>query len=139
MALGEFGPAAEPALAPLFALLQNPYDPAHEDAWCTLGRIGANAVPGLCLALKDPWAEVRLAAVEGLGHMESRAKDATAPLAAALTDPDLRVVYAAATALGRIGPEARAAVAALKELDKDDDRNLQYRVSAALKSIEGSP
>ena len=81
-----------------------------ETAADALSRIGAEAVPALIAALRDPDAPVRLQAARALSRIGPEAAPAVPALTAALSDHDVLVRRNAARALGQIGPAAKHAV-----------------------------
>ncbi|MBL8830087.1 MAG: HEAT repeat domain-containing protein [Planctomycetaceae bacterium] len=78
-----------------------------------LGRIGADSIPDLQLALKSPDVKVRQYACRALAQAGPSAAPAVTDLSAALDDVDPDVRRLAARALGQIGPAAKDAIPAL--------------------------
>jgi HEAT repeat protein len=86
----------------------------------------------LALALNDPKAAVRLAAVDALETLGDDASPVAPQLAWALTDPDHFVRWAAARALGRMSPEKAKSEKVVPYLIKMlDDPDLDLRLIAA--------
>lgn len=84
-----------------------------------LGRIGAESVPQLQLALKSPEVAVRQFACRALARAGAAAAPAVADLTALLDDSDADVRRLAARALGQIGPAAKDAIPALMRVIGD--------------------
>ncbi len=99
-----------------------------------MGPSGAEFIPQLIAALKDPDLFVRWIAARALGKLAPREAATVVPaLAGVLDDVDLDPRIAAAKALAAYGPDAAAAVPALTErLNKGD---AEFRI-AAMKAIE---
>ena len=86
-----------------------------------LVQIGAAAVPALLELLRDNDPEVRIAAIETLGKLETKATAAIPQLIADLNDTEPRIRTAAAQALGGIGEENAAVIAAMVARLNDAD------------------
>jgi HEAT repeat protein len=90
------------------------------------------ALRALALALNDPKATVRLAAVDALETLGDDAAPVAPQLAWALTDPDHFVRWAAARTLGRMSPEKAKSEKVVPYLIKMlDDPDLDLRLIAA--------
>jgi HEAT repeat protein len=153
-ALGECGPAAREAVAPLIEALSDADYWVSEMAAVALRKItGAPnpesdrrrrgsrepgspppAVEKLLAAIQDPGS--RWMAVVALGELGPAARDAVPALAEALEDRELSVRWDAAKALGKIGAAAARAVPALTAvLHEQDDAIVRQRAVVALGEI----
>ncbi|MGE3775852.1 MAG: HEAT repeat domain-containing protein, partial [Pirellulaceae bacterium] len=83
----------------------------------------AASLDQLTQQMKEGSAELRLAAIEGLGRLGAGAAPAVDGLIALLDDPDSNIRIASAQALGAIGAPARRAVPALLKRFTDLERN----------------
>jgi len=95
-------------------------------------EVDPRVLQAMVTALQDEDAEVRAAAANALGNLES--VDAVSPLAAVLTDDDTDVRSQAAWALGMI--ESDAAVAALSTAMSDAEAEVRNEAAWALGMIE---
>jgi HEAT repeat protein len=104
---------AEPVLPVLEAALKSPDADLRVQAVFTLGQLGPDAAPALCLALADGDPEIQTQAAATLGALGTGAAPAVPDLVRLLRSPNAETACAAAGALGQIGPKAAAAVPAL--------------------------
>jgi HEAT repeat protein len=154
-ALGEVEADPKTAVPALTALLkEDDKKELVEAAVTALGKMGEAGVPPLIDVVKskkvepnkgkkpaptDPTALVRTRAVEALGNMGPKAKDAVPALIGVLKDPNIRTE--AAVALGNIGPDAGSpAVSALKDAaaakGNKKDKAFKQAVNEAIKKIQ---
>jgi HEAT repeat protein len=115
----------EPVLPVFEAALKSPDAALRLQAVYTLGQLGPDAAPALCLALADPDAEVQTQAAAGLGALGTAAAPAVSDLVRLLRSPNDETACAAAGALGQIGPKAAAAVPALIQVWREPQREWQ--------------
>ncbi|RKY29568.1 MAG: hypothetical protein DRP68_07185, partial [Candidatus Omnitrophota bacterium] len=99
--------------------------------WDELVEIGVPAIPYLIEALKDKDSNVRKAAVEALGKIDS--KKAVPPLIEALKDENWDVRSTAAEVLGKIG--SQEAIPHLIETLKNENNYVRYKAAEALVKI----
>jgi len=143
--LGRLGPAAEPAVPALLAILKEPSDPTSSDtsrdlasqldpAWSaaiSLSQISASpqVIAGLIEVLSSGTPERRNCAAEGLDTLGPRAIDAMPALIAAYhriltTERDTLGQNEVAKAIGQIAPHSasapRAVVILIRALDSSD-------------------
>jgi len=141
MALEGLGPRAREALPALARALRHKYSPVRHWSVCTLGAIGgAEAVPPLICALRDPDTGVRWAAVAWLGDLGAVAAPAAPALIKLLeTAPYLNENdRLAIEALGNIGPAAAEAIPTLEKALKHKDPSVREAAAAALNKIRST-
>ncbi len=138
-ALGQIGPDARAAVAPLTQALADPDEALRAEAAEALGRIGpaaTEAVPALVRALSDSGWLVGEKASEALGQIGAAAVPA---LVEALRgrDPDVR--RRAIASLGGVGPEAAAALPDLVRALADPDEETRTVAAEAIGPIGNGP
>ena len=138
-ALGQIGPNARAAVAPLAEVLATPDQALRAAAAESLGEIGrdaAPAVPDLVRSLTDPESLVAENAAEALGQIGAPAVTA---LIEALRgrDPDAR--RRAIAALGGVGPDAAASLHDLVRALADPDEETRAAAAEALGHIGDGP
>jgi len=134
LALGDFGPEAEPALPALLPYLDD--EVAGPNAIQAVGKIGqrdAAAVAALRDVLRNPNSPTRGLAAKALGELG--AAEAVPDLADALRDPRKYERILVANALGTFGAEAEDAVGPLTELLQEPDGDLRRAATDALGQI----
>ncbi|HTU93994.1 MAG TPA: HEAT repeat domain-containing protein [Gemmataceae bacterium] len=134
LALARLGPAAQPTVDALTALLRDRLLMKIEIE--ALGEVWAQAIPGLVGLLKSPHAEVRQRAVLALGQIGPAARAALTPLIAALSDRDSAVRIDAAQILQALGAEASEAVPALIANLREPQMEVRAVAAAVLGHIE---
>jgi HEAT repeat protein len=151
-ALGAIGPDARQALPALKGALKDGKKEVAAAVGTALGKLGSAGIATLSDLVKDKKqdADVRKAAIAGLGSAGAQAREAVPVLVDVLKDtgakkpepkkdpgaPDLRVE--AAVALGDIGPDARDAVPTLQDLAGAKGKSpLKSAANDALKRITG--
>jgi HEAT repeat protein len=107
------------------------------DAAESLGDMGAwDAVPALAAALKDPSADVRIAATYGLTKLKEHAKDAVPALKEVLADPNSLVRYNAVVALQNLDAATPGELMpALAPLLADRDKEIRENVLKMLFNV----
>jgi HEAT repeat protein len=134
-ALGALGPAERPAVATLFASLEDGSETVRHAAAQALARLKAEPgdVPRLVAALASSDPYVATFAAWTLGNMGGKAADAVPALAHALAREKTDAVVSAA--LARIGPAAAAAVPVLVEELRSEDPDRRWRAARTLGRI----
>ncbi|MFA5929178.1 MAG: HEAT repeat domain-containing protein [Candidatus Margulisiibacteriota bacterium] len=107
----------------------------REQASASLAKIGAVAIPVLCVLAKNSSTEVRKLAALALGEMAKEAMVVVPVLIRLLDDPEADVQEAAAMALGRIGPEAEPALNKLFKLTCSTDILVRKAAADALVNL----
>ncbi len=140
-ALGQIGPAAQPAIPQLIRLLGDHRWSSRDAAADALAHIGGNdsrVTSALVSTLKsDPDERVRARAARALGRLHSTSSGVVTALARALSDSDAQVQAEAAEALGRLGPGAKAALPALKKAATSDQFIVSQAAGEAIRAITG--
>jgi HEAT repeat protein len=128
--------AARQDARPVAAALRDP-DPGVRwhaaGAFVRLGRRGADQVPALLEAMRDPEWNVRNAA--GRALEEAAGPEHAAVLTALVVEPDVETRYHTARALARVGPAAAPAVPALVTTLADADWEVRMEACWALAAI----
>ena len=109
MALGEFGPAAKPAIPALLQALKSNDASVHGAAIAALGKI--HAEPGMIIPLLIGYLDdkdLNDEAAEALGNFGNLASSAVPKLVPLLKVPDKDLHHAVVVALKKIDPEAAA-------------------------------
>ena len=122
-----------PAVDPLVAALKDNDKDVRQAAVEVLGKIDTRVIEPLIAALEDSNWQVRQTAVEALGKIGDAR--AVEPLVAALTDSDGNVRQAAAEVLGKIG-DARAIEPLVAALKDSRNCNVQQAAVEALGKID---
>jgi HEAT repeat protein len=136
--LGADAKAAVPALIRIF---EQRFSPSSQSfaarALARIGPVASNAIPTL-LPYATKSNDVRIAAVDALGLINTAPAKAIPALVGCLNDPSgsatLRI--SAARALLAYGSEAREAIPALVQLVEDMDSGVRYAAAQALKQID---
>jgi len=101
-----------------------------------LARIGKEAIPELLRALKTPYIDIRLGAIEALGDIGH--PDAVNDLIHVIrADPNSEIRWAGALMLGQIG-DSRA-IEPLTQLLKEPDKYVRFGAALALEKLKWSP
>lgn len=139
-ALGQFGPRAKAAIAPLQDLLKRKRLATPTATLLAIYRItgeSEEAVPLLLAEIDRP--DAPWAAAAALAQIKPTTPAIVEGLAARLKSPDGEARYSCAQALGEIGPDARAAEPALQALLEDEDETVREAAKKALEQIGGMP
>ena len=131
-ALGELGPAAEPAIPVLVELLRQGDEDVSRAAAASLGRLGPGVLAAVKGVLGAPQESARQRAVEVL---EQLGPAAVPILIEALANSNPLARRSAARALGRLGPAAREAMPALLEAVNDKDQPVRETAAEAIKQV----
>ena len=141
LALGEMGPAAEPAIPALVRHV--PKDGVHRAdrmpaaSALALGRIGPAAIPALVQLLHHPKWAVRISAAKVLTCFGSKSAGAVSVLPKMLTSPVREEQIVGCQLAEAIGPAARQVVPILARLVAKEKDYLQGAAWQALVSIVG--
>jgi len=130
----ELGPKAGPAIEDLLEFTKGGSFCANVGE-AALGRIGAEAVGPLCLALTDDDPKTRQVAAGALGNIGTKAEKAIPELTKHLRDEYGGVRAMAARALGRVGVVLPEVVRALVEALGDADPRVRSNADVALTSF----
>jgi HEAT repeat protein len=126
-------------LPPLLEELKNAESRVRRDAAEELGRIGGEArraIPQLEQVLRDPCAEVRIAAAGALANIDPSKADASIQIAIeALKEKTDTARRAAAWLLGDLGKKASPACPALSAMLGDPDGELRWAAANSLGEI----
>jgi HEAT repeat protein len=101
------------------------------------GAVALPVVPAVVKLLKDPEADVRVAAAEALLKIapEKQGEAALAVLAEALKSPDLLIRLRAAEALAGLGPQAKGTLPALRTALQDPEPEVRLAAREAVKRL----
>ena len=132
-ALGNFGPAAKPAVSELLKMLNNDDEITRVNAAVALWKIDRHpkAVPALLELLRQGNSSQAYAAAVALGDMGQEAKTIAPALIEALHSPSADVRRAASRSLGQLGNAAFPALTKAKAL-QDPDAQARRMVIEAL-------
>ena len=132
----------EPAVPELIKALEDGKRPllARQHAARALGRIGndkGKVLPALLKRLEDESPLIRIAAIEALGNLGSRAGAATANLIKVIDDRDEEILVReyAITAVARVAPAAPEVTARLVDAVADSNARISEAAVAALVEI----
>lgn len=143
LALGAFGPAAEPAV-PALAALYGRLEGRQEDYVKTivaaqLGRIGTNAHAAVSTLLKGTGRSnsraVRTSAIAALGRIDPAGKHSAPVLGALIFDSDSMVVVAAVDALGAMARRSPALVPHLRAAIQARDLTVCLAAATQMKPL----
>jgi HEAT repeat protein len=119
--LGALGPQGAETIPELTAALKDPGEGVRGAAKVALKKVGAEDLPKYLEDLKDDDPKVRARAIDGLEAFDRLARQVVPVLVPALKDRDPKVRLHAAHALGRMKLEAEEAVRALNEVVLRDE------------------
>jgi HEAT repeat protein len=138
MALGDLGPIAKEACAPLLDWAQKTKqrDGFLLEAFVgsTLGKLGPDTIPQLVEQLKTPKFPRKAMLLTSLGDYGEQAKDAISIIVPLLSEKDLAL--AATRTLGRMGPAAKDAVSKLEAAFNNGDDFIKLEVVRSLWRID---
>jgi HEAT repeat protein len=108
---------------------------AAAEALGQIGPAAQPAVSGLLDLTRDPEVEPRRRAAEALGRVDRQTSAAAGVLVPLLDDPATSVRLAAVQSLGQLGQSARMALPALLQIQNDPDRAIRRAAMVAITAI----
>lgn len=135
--LAEFGAEAVPYLV---AGIENgdDYTRIHSvETILKMGPVAAQAAPALIrLVTEHVGGETENRAIEALGNLGAKAKDAVPILMATAQSGTVDTKWRSVEALGDIGPEAKPAIPTLQSCQNSDDPDIRRRAKDAVRKIQ---
>ena len=139
LALGGYGPKAKAAIPALLDGLDDAADGVRDCSIAALTRVGADGIPALLKAVRDPSAQVQTGAWRVLANLGAAAKPALPDLVAILRNPKEPSSgrQAAARVFGAMGAEGMDALPALLEMLEGNDGPVRFACASALAAAGG--
>lgn len=131
MSLGQLGAGASEAIPALASVLEKD-EKLSEVTLNALGKMGADALPALLEAYRNPDPKIRRYALAQLDIVQAKDARVIATLIEALKDTDAESRRSAANLLGASGDAAKASIPTLIGLLKDPNRTVRAAAITAL-------
>jgi HEAT repeat protein len=137
--LGQLGPDAATNAAIVLPFLDDADASVRTQAWMTMQRFGAAAVPSILPLFNRADARTRQSACHALNLLGPSAKEAVPKLTALLEDTDVEVRQDVLATLGHIGGAAGSATPAILKLTHEKDARLRAASLLALRQVFADP